>query len=277
VPAPDPTWRGGVSSGERSTSRIDGAGRPLAAIILAAGKGTRMNSDRPKVAHEVAGRAMVWWVVDAVRRAGAERIVLVIGHGADEVRAVFAGDDDDLDFVVQAEQLGTGHATRCAEAVLADFHGDVLVLAGDGPLIRPETIRTMRARHAETAAAATLATSVLDDPTGYGRVVRDAAGRFAAIVEHRDADEATRAIREVYPSYACYDAALLFECLRRLTPNAASGEYYVTDAPAMLRDAGLAVELVEAVPPEDVLSINTIEQLREVDAILIARMEAVGK
>ncbi len=251
-----------------------GPARPLAAIILAAGKGTRMNSRRPKVLHEVAGRPMVAWVVDAVRAAGARPIVLVIGHGGEAVREAFGGDDADLEFVVQDPLLGTGHATTCAAPALAGFDGDVLVLAGDGPLIRESTISAMCRRHRTSSAAATLATALVDDPTGYGRIVRDAGGDFEAIVEHRNATEAQRAIHEIYPSYACFDARLLFDTLDRLEPDEASREYYLTDVPRALRAGGHRVEVVEAVAAEDVLSINTPEQLAEVDAILSTRMEA---
>jgi bifunctional UDP-N-acetylglucosamine pyrophosphorylase/glucosamine-1-phosphate N-acetyltransferase len=265
-----------VSESDKQTTSNDDA-RPLAAIILAAGKGKRMKSDLPKVVHAVADRPMVCWVVDTVRAAGADRIVLVIGHGSETVREAFEGDEGDITYAVQDEQLGTGHATLCAEQALGDFDGDVLVLAGDGPLIRAETIRTMRGVHRRTSAAATLATSVIDDPTGYGRVMRDANGRFAGIVEHKNATEEQRAVREIYPSYACFDAKRLFELLRGLEPNELTGEYYVTDVPALLRERGERVELVDAVPPEDVLSINTPEQLAEVDAILRDRMEVVGR
>ena len=248
----------------------------MAAIILAAGKGTRMNSDLPKVVHEVAGHAMVWWVVRAVREAGAERIVLVIGHGADTVRDVFAGDDHDIEYAIQDQQLGTGHATKCAVEALAGFDGDVVVLAGDGPLIRASTIEAMLDRQRTTDAVATLATSVIDDPTGYGRIVRDADNRFERIVEHKNATDAQRAIREIYPSYACFDARHLFEQLDRLEPDEASGEYYITHVPEMLRQSGQRVEVVDAVPPDDVLSINTTQQLADVDAILSARLENVS-
>ena len=259
---------------EQRTQPEPGAGtRPLAAIILAAGKGRRMNSERPKVLHEVAGRPMVWWVAKAVREAGARPIVVVIGHGADAVRQVFAGESD-IELAVQGELLGTAHATACAEAVLEGFYGDVLVLAGDGPLIRPTTIEAMLERHRAHGAAATLATAVIEDPEGYGRVVRDADGRFEAIVEHRHATNGQRAIREIYPSYACFDARCLFDALRQLEPNADSGEYYVTAVPALLKTQGHRVEIVDAVPPEDVMSINTPEQLAEVDAILSARLES---
>lgn len=261
---------------QTSTSRSDRhapstSTRPLAAIILAAGKGTRMNSDLPKVAHEVAGKPIVWWVVEAARKAGADPIVLVIGHGGDAVRDIFR-DDDDIRYVTQDQQLGTGHATLCAEPALKRFQGDVVVLAGDGPLIRAETIDIMRRRHADSHAAATLATSIIDDPTGYGRVIRDSQNRFAEIVEHKNASDEQRRVREIYPSYACFDAAQLFTMLHQLKPNETSGEYYVTDIPAMLRERGATVELVDAVPPEDVLSINTPQQLAEVDAILRNRI-----
>ena len=247
-------------------------GRPLAAVILAAGKGVRMNSDLPKVVHEVAGRPIVWWVVKAAREAGANPIVLVIGHGVEHVRAIFEGDDADIRYVLQDRQLGTGHATLCAQEALGDFKGDVLVLAGDGPLIRPRTIATMHQAQRAAGASATLATSVIEDPIGYGRVIRGADGRFQEIVEHKNATAEQLAVHEIYPSYACFDVDRLFAMLRELQPNELTGEYYLTDIPAMLRNAGEVVELVEAVPPEDVLSINTLQQLAEVDAILTARM-----
>lgn len=242
-------------------------------MILAAGKGTRMPGDGPKVTHAVAGRPMILWVVEAVRDVGARPIVLVVGHGAEKVRAVFRGNDGDLVWVVQDRQLGTGHATACAREALAGFDGDVLVLAGDGPLIRAETIRKLVDRHRESGAAGTLATSTVEDATGYGRIVRDDDGGFAAIVEHASATATQRAIREIYPSYACYDARLLLEMLARLDPDEASGEFRVTDVPAMLTADGYDVELVDGFPPQDVLSINTPEQLAEVSTILCRRLE----
>ena len=262
-----------IDSDNSKGSSKSGSGRPLAAIVLAAGKGKRMNSDLPKVVHQVAGEPMVRWVVRACREAGANPIVLVIGHGGETVRNAFAGDDSDIRYAVQDQQLGTGHATLCAKSALGDdFDGDVLVLAGDGPLIRSQTIAIMHQRHVETGAAATLATSVIPDPTGYGRIVRDSDGRFDAIVEHKNASEAQLAIREVYPSYACFDARLLFEMLNLVAPDQVTNEYYVTDVFRMLKDRGRRVEIVEAVPPEDVLSINTPQQLAEVDAILRKRL-----
>jgi bifunctional UDP-N-acetylglucosamine pyrophosphorylase/glucosamine-1-phosphate N-acetyltransferase len=251
----------------------DNSVRPLSAVILAAGMGTRMDSDGPKVACAVAGRPMIRWVVEAVREAGAKPIVLVIGHGAERVREVFDGDDEDLAWAIQDRQLGTGHATRCAGEALAGFSGDVLVLAGDGPLIRPETIQTLVDHHRRHHAAVTLATSTVDDPTGYGRVIRNADGRFEAIVEHASATETQRRVREIYPSYACYDAQLLFALLARLDPDETSGEYRITDVPAMARAAGHSVELVDGFPPQETLSINTAEQLEMVEGILSQRVQ----
>ncbi len=234
-------------------------------------------SDLPKVVHHVAGRPIVSWVVDAVREAGASKIVLIVGHGADAVHEVFAGDDAELEFVVQSDQLGTGHATMCAREALSDFDGDVLVLAGDGPLIRASTIHAMLQKHRDTNAAATLATAVISDPTGYGRIVRDGDGRYQAIVEHKNASPEQRRICEIYPSYACFDCSRLFEMLSELTVDDVSGEYYLTDIPAMMVSHGHRVELVDAVPPDDVLSINDHTQLAEVDAILSSRLAQTTK
>jgi len=223
--------------------------------------------------HSVAGEPMVRWVVKACRDSGASPIILVIGHGGENVRAAFGGDDGDIRYAIQDQQLGTGHATLCAKQALGAFDGDVLVLAGDGPLIRAETIQLMHRKHVQTGAAATMATSVIPDATGYGRIVRDRDGRFDAIVEHKNATEAQRQIREVYPSYACFNAKLLFEMLELVKPDGVSQEYYLTDVFRMLKDRGRRVEIVDAVPPEDILSINDLQQLAEVDSILRARLE----
>lgn len=262
----------------------------LSAIILAAGKGTRMNSDLPKVAHEVAGKAMVRWVAEACAEAGCERVVVVVGHGAEDVRAIFDDWADGgptalesgatIEFAVQEPQLGTGHAVMCARPLFGDEpSGDVFVLAGDGPLIHASTLAALHERHARSGAAATLATAVIDDPTGYGRIVRDDAGAFRGIVEHKNCTPGQRAIHEVNPSYYCFDAPVLFAALDRLEPDEKSGEYFLTDVLGLLSgagDGGGRVEVVEAVPAADVLSINTPEQLREVDRLLRARLGAAG-
>jgi len=252
------------------------AERTLGAVILAAGKGTRMGSDLAKVLHAAAGEPLVRWVVEATRAVDADPIVLVVGHQAESVEALFDGDAD-IRCVLQREQLGTGHAVEQArKAVLDGDVDDVLVLYGDGPLIRPSTLRTLVERHREHGAAATLATAILNDPTGYGRIVRDGDGHFVAIREQRDASETERAIREVNPGYYCFSAAPLFSALDRVGRGNASGEVYLTDVFEIMLGDGLRVEVVDAVPPEDVLSVNTPEQLATVDAILTRRLAAAG-
>ena len=252
------------------------------AIILAAGKGTRMKSDLPKVAHRVADRSMVEWVVSACAEAGCSRIVVVVGYQQQVVREILGGfkwrvgaSVVGVEFAVQEEQLGTGHAVRCAEGLFvreaSESGHSVFVLAGDGPLIRSATLRTLLDRHRSSGASATLATSVIDDPSGYGRIVRDGSGRFVGIVEQKNATAEQLRVREVNPSYYCFEARGLFSALAEVRRDPVGGEYYVTDMPTLLMRRGDRVEVIDAVPPEDVLSINTPEQLAEVDRILRGR------
>jgi len=246
---------------------------------MAAGKGTRMQSDLPKVLHPVMGRPMVHWVVDAARAAGAIPVVLVVGHGADLVRKSFEGDAArGVEFVIQEPQLGTGHAVDQARALFAagKLGRETLVLGGDGPLIRTETLHALLAAHRSRRAAATLATSVIPDPRGYGRVIRRTDGGLDRIVEERDATDDIRKIGEINPSYYCFDTALLFDALTRVTNTNAAREYYITDVFTLLGKDGKLVAVVDAVPPEDVLSINTLEQLQEVDGLLRARLASTG-
>lgn len=242
------------------------------AIILAAGKGTRMGGDRPKVVYEVMGRPMVCWVVDACRAAGVTRSIVVIGYKGEEVRAALKGYDDVV-FVEQTQQLGTGHAARMGEPKFDPAKPvDVFVLAGDGPLIRDQTLSQLLNVHRKTGAASTLATALLADPSGYGRVIRSADGGFGEIVEQKDATPDQLKVREVNPSYYCFRSDLLFDGLSRVKNTNKQGEYYLTDVPALLKADGRIVSVVDAVPPQDVLSINTPEQLAEVDRVLRARL-----
>lgn len=259
------------SAAQTSASSTPQAGRPLCAVILAAGKGTRMNSDLAKVLHRVCERPMVAWVIDACREAGCERIYVVIGHQGEKVQEALA-DQSDLEFVWQREQKGTGHAVLQAEAALRGFAGDVLVLAGDGPLIRGSMLTALTEVHRRMNAAATLATAEIDDPTGYGRIVRDSAGRFERIVEHKDATEAQRGIREVNPSYYCFRAEALFPALHQVGTDNAKGEVYLTDVLEILRTAGQRVHVEPLAAAADVLSINTPEQLAEVEEALSRRL-----
>jgi bifunctional UDP-N-acetylglucosamine pyrophosphorylase/glucosamine-1-phosphate N-acetyltransferase len=234
-------------------------------MILAAGKGTRMGGDLPKVVHPVGGRPMICPIVDACVAAGVGRVIVIVGYKQELVREALSGYT--VEFAVQAEQNGTGHAVLCAREALGTKHADTLILAGDGPLIRASTLTTLIGKHRASGAAATLATSIIEDPTGYGRIVRDGSGRFKEIVEHKVATPEQRGIKEINPSYYCFRRVELFEALGQVQPNAVSKELYLTDALAVLLRQGKRVEVVPAVPPEDVLSINTPAELAVVDRI----------
>lgn len=245
----------------------------LTALILAAGKSTRMKSKRPKALHDICGRPMLEYVLRACYAAGCDRILAVVGHGKDEIIAHF-GADKRIHWVEQTEQLGTGHAAKVCEPELRKLHGgDVFILAGDGPLIRGEVLKTLLHAHREERGAASMATAVLDDPTGYGRVVRDASGEFVEIIEQIDATPAQREIREVFPSYYCVRVEELLYALAKLKNENKKGEYYLTDIYGILRQAGRKVVAVQAVTQEDVVGVNNREQLAEVDAIMQERIQ----
>lgn len=244
------------------------------AIILAAGKGTRMNSGLPKVLHEVCGRPMLAHVLDACHAVGCRRPIVVIGHEAPLVRAEFEHLDERVIWVEQTEQLGTGHAVMACREHLAGISGAVLVLAGDGPLLRSETLRKLITGHDEKQAALTLATSILPDPRRYGRILRDAEGELLGIVEYLDATDRQRRVNEVNVSMYCFDAAALRDVLPKLTNDNAKKEYYLTDALGLLQGMGRTVLALPAVPADEVLGINTLEELAQVDRILQARLNA---
>ncbi len=232
-----------------------------------------MNSDMPKVMHHALGKPLVEWVVDAATAAGATRIILVVGHQEELVRAHFAGHPAQIEFVTQSPQLGTGHAVDQARPLV---QGDaperpLLVLCGDGPLITAATISAILATHTHARADATLATSVIADAQGYGRISRDSAGTFQAIVEEKDCSPQQREIREINPSYYCFATGALLDTLSHVDNRNANGEYYITDVFGILKRAGRTVQVVDAVPPEEVLSVNTPAQLAEVSAILHSR------
>jgi bifunctional UDP-N-acetylglucosamine pyrophosphorylase/glucosamine-1-phosphate N-acetyltransferase len=243
------------------------------AIILAAGKSTRMKSRRPKVLHEVCGKPMLDFVLNACYGAGCTRVIVVVGHGKEEVKARFESDHR-ITWVEQGEQLGTGHAAKmCLEELKHQHSGDVFILAGDGPLITAGVLHTLRKAHYDDLAAASMATAVLDDPTGYGRIIRDAEGRFMDIVEQVDCTPEQREIREVFPSIYCVKADELAFALLRLKNENKKGEYYLTDIYGILRQAGRKVLAVQAVTAEDVLAVNSRDQQAQVDAVMQERIQ----
>lgn len=241
----------------------------IRAIILAAGKGTRMRSDAPKVLQLVAGRPIVSWVADAVAGAGADEITVVVGHGADAVVGMLPGG---VKAVVQEEQLGTGHATQIAFASLGDAADDiVLVVPGDSPLMRSETLRELLDAHAAGEVPCTLLTTRMPDPTGYGRVVRKE-GAVVGIVEEGDADASTRTIDEVAVSTYAFSGAALGDSLGRLEADNHHGEYYLTDVVGMLA-ASSEVGAVMA-DHEETLGVNSHDQLAAVDVVMRRRINA---
>lgn len=236
---------------------------PLA-IVLAAGKGARMRSDLPKVLAPALGRPLVRHVVDALRGAGVHRIVLVVGYGADLVRQAFAGEPG-VGFATQTEQLGTGHAVMTCREHLQGHDGPVLVVTGDSPLLQPASVRALLEAYARDRPACLLGTGRRADPAGLGRILRDPAGGFLGIVEERDATEAQRAITEVNMSTYVFRPDALLTALDGLRCENAQGEYYLTDCPGMLRDAGEVVDALAALAACETLSVNTPEELAVVE------------
>ncbi len=242
------------------------------AIILAAGVSSRMNTKMAKVLHEVCGRPMLAYVLDACREVGVDKMYVVVGFGSGQVQQQF-GEADDIVWIEQQEQKGTAHAALCCKEYLKDFDGETLVLCGDGPLIRAETLKTVIEKNESEHAAATLATAVLEDPTGYGRIVRDAYGNMQGIVEHNDCTAEQLAIKEINPSYYLFDNKILFEALDQVKPDNVKNEYYLTDAIEIILAAGHKVVAVTAVKSEEAMSINSREQLSETSKIMQRRIQ----
>jgi bifunctional UDP-N-acetylglucosamine pyrophosphorylase/glucosamine-1-phosphate N-acetyltransferase len=241
----------------------------LHVVILAAGKGTRMKSSRPKVLHGLAGRPIIDHVLRTAETLRAESTTVVIGHGADDVRAALAGRP--LSFVVQSPQLGTGHALLQAEPLLAGKSGTVLLLYGDVPLLQANTLSRLLDHHRARKAAATILTTDLSEPYGYGRIVRDANGRVARIVEERDASGDERKITEINSGIYAFDLAPLFGSLQQLATDNSQGEYYLTDLVAMYRQRGLSVDTLNLDSPAELRGVNSRADLSELSAILRQR------
>jgi bifunctional UDP-N-acetylglucosamine pyrophosphorylase / glucosamine-1-phosphate N-acetyltransferase len=234
-------------------------------VVMAAGKGTRMKSDLPKVLVPVCGRPMIHFVLDALEEAGLDEVHVVVGYRADDVRSELAGRRN-VDFVLQAEQLGTGHAVMVCREQLARHDGPVLVVAGDSPLMQPESIKALFAEYNRSRPACILGTGLKDDPTGLGRIVRDASGNFAGIVEEKDATPEQRGIHEVNLSCYVFDCRELLGALEKIRADNAQREYYLTDCPGVLKGAGRDVRALPILQPCEALSINTIHELEVVAA-----------
>ncbi|MFJ3878349.1 bifunctional UDP-N-acetylglucosamine diphosphorylase/glucosamine-1-phosphate N-acetyltransferase GlmU [Streptomyces sp. NPDC090077] len=250
------------------------ATRPAAVVVLAAGEGTRMKSATPKVLHEICGRSLVGHVVAASRELDPTHLVVVVGHAREQVTAHLAGVDAGVRTAVQHEQNGTGHAVRMAlEELGGPLAGTVIVVCGDTPLLTGETLHALAATHEADGNAVTVLTAEVPDSTGYGRIVRDpATGAVTAIVEHKDATDAQRAIREINSGVFAFDGALLADALGKVRTDNSQGEEYLTDVLGILREAGHRVGAAVGSDHRQILGINNRVQLAEARALLNARL-----
>ncbi|HMJ08654.1 MAG TPA: bifunctional UDP-N-acetylglucosamine diphosphorylase/glucosamine-1-phosphate N-acetyltransferase GlmU [Pyrinomonadaceae bacterium] len=245
-------------------------------LILAAGLGTRMRSDIAKVLHRLDGRPLINHVCRTAAGLGPQKIFVVIGHQGDDVKKAVAGElsEDETIFVVQREQLGTGDAVNAAREFLEDHDSTLVVLSGDVPMIKPETLAGLIQQHRNhrgKGAACTLLSVKLKDPSGYGRVIRDAEGRFERIVEQKDATDAEREVNEINAGIYCFDTLKLFAALKQVQNNNAQGEYYLTDVPALMREAGEDVSIFLHHDAHEIEGVNNKAQLADLEALLNRR------
>ena len=243
--------------------------KPLKAIVLAAGKGTRMRTegcDLPKVMREANGKPLLHYVLQALQFIAPEDTVLVVGYKKEYVEAAFP----QYKFAVQDQQLGTGHAVQCAFDALEGFNGDVLICCGDMPLIKESTYRALVEAHRATGDACTMLTGTASEALPYGRVVRDEEGKFQEIVEQKDCTPEQLEIKELNAGVYVFDAAALRDALHQLKNNNASGEYYLTDAPGHIRNSGKTLGICKLSLGNEIIGVNTPAQLAEVEAALNA-------
>jgi len=243
--------------------------KPLNVLVMAAGLGTRMKSKRAKVLHELAGRPLIAHVVRTAQTLEPRTILVIVGHQAEEVeQAVLAEVGELASFAVQAQQRGTGDAVESARQQLESSGSLVLLLSGDVPLIRAETLRKLIEQHRASAAACTILGVRLENPTGYGRIIRDEQGAFEKIVEQKDASEEERQVREINSGIYCFESGDLFEALKRVEPKNQQGEYYLTDVCEILNSAGRKVEVFLHTEAREVSGVNTRAELAEFENLL---------
>jgi UDP-N-acetylglucosamine diphosphorylase/glucosamine-1-phosphate N-acetyltransferase len=240
----------------------------LATVIMAAGKGTRMKSDLPKVLHKVLGETMVARVVALAEKVGSSKTIVVIGHKKELLEEELA--NKNVDLAVQEQQLGTGHAVIMAEPLLQNFTGDVLILSGDVPLLTSATLEKLIAKHEEEGADATVLSAVFDDPHGYGRIVRTPEGNYSHSVEEKDADDDIKKIKEINSGIYLFKAELLFHYLHFVGTDNVQGEYYLTDVLPMMRKDNKKIALQVADDPDEIQGVNTVDQLKEAEEKLKA-------
>ena len=246
-----------------------------ATIILAAGKGTRMRSDLPKVVFEIAGEPMINRVINTARQVDSERIIVVIGYKREIVKSVIPADEC-IHFAVQEPQNGTGHAIMVCKDQIEDFQGIVFILYGDVPLLTSATLKKMYKTHIDESSACTVLTAVMDDPLQYGRIVREGDGSFKKIVEHKDASESERKIKEINTGIYCYNSQDLPESISKLKNENSQGEYYLTDTLEILRNEGRHVSTLILDDNVEASGVNSPEQLKELEQELIRMEQGAG-
>ena len=249
--------------------------RNVAALVLAAGKGTRMYSDLAKVLQPICGRPMLSYVLAALEELRLGRVLVVVGHQADSIQEIFA--EASVEWVLQNEQLGTGHAVLCALPHLADFAGSVLICCGDTPLLTVETLRTFLTAHVNSEKDLSVLSMLLEKPGSYGRIVRNSVGEVSGIVEAKDATGKESHIREVNTGIYCVDGALLHDVIPGISNANAQGEYYLTDMIQLAADRGWRVQAVTGSDATEFMGVNTKEELEIAERIISLRLSQTGK
>lgn len=240
----------------------------LKAVILAAGQGTRMKSKLPKVVHKVLGKCMVEHAIDAAHSAGAEEICVVVGHGADMVKSSIK---ENVTFVMQDKQLGTGHAVKCAKEFIGT-DGETLILFGDTPLITGETLKKLADTHKNAGNSITVLSSAVDDPTGYGRIIRDSNGAFVKSVEHKDATEEERKCKEINSGMYVFNSKELYYALDEIKNDNAQGEYYLPDTLMIIKNKGLRVDAMITEDSSEIEGVNSRVQLAHAEDVMKKRI-----
>jgi bifunctional UDP-N-acetylglucosamine pyrophosphorylase/glucosamine-1-phosphate N-acetyltransferase len=247
----------------------------VAALVLAAGKGTRMNSDLAKVLHPICGRPMLAYPLAELEPLRLDRVLVVVGHQAESIQKMFA--EASVEWVLQNEQLGTGHAVLCALPHLADFVGSVLICCGDTPLLTTETLRMFLTTHVDSDSDLSVLSMLLDEPGSYGRILRNSTGEVSGIVEAKDAAGQERDIREVNTGIYCAWADLLHDVMPEISNNNAQGEYYLTDVVKLAVQRGWKVKGVLGSDPREFMGVNTNEELAAAEKVIAQRLSQTDK
>jgi UDP-N-acetylglucosamine pyrophosphorylase len=247
--------------------------KSLATVIMAAGKGTRMKDpSKAKVMYKVCGKPMIHYVLDVAFDIGSDRVIAIVGYQRDTVIEYVRKSHPRAEFVIQAEQLGTGHAVMQTKSALDGFTGDVVVLSGDAPLLTKESLQRLIDYHYKTNAVGTILTAILQDPTGYGRILRNEDGSVKRIVEQKDATEEERKVQEINSGIYVFQTPFLFEALATLKQNNVQNEYYLTDVFEYFWKKNLKVSAIHADDENEILGVNTVEQLQLVQSIISERL-----